>query len=277
MKKHSALIACLASSIGLGAAHGQSDDFGYTGALTSTLWAPYCASTCTGAVTSTLQFQSAPSSAQIGDCTDILLPTSLGPNSVHVFTVNTFVVAGAPGKIRIALLNTLTGLCTPTNESAVIELDGANGVVFCKNNGASVPLVTGAWVELRVQIDLLVPWDYVAVTYNGTKFQCGLEWDNPANNLSVSVAPAPALACVGLHIENSTAGSTGFYYLDDVEFRCAVDVNRDGAVDFFDYDEWINCFVGNGCGPYTDADFNGDCIPDFFDFLDFMTAFQNGC
>ncbi len=272
MKAPTALIACLASTVGLAAANGQIqfDDFGYAGPLTSNGWVPWCGSLCAGVVTSTAQFVSAPRSAQIGFCTDVFYPTPGVVNTTSVFVVGTFVAPGAPGKIRLSLVNKHTGFCTP-NDSAVVELDGASGVVNCKNTGATVPLVTGAWVELRVQIDFLNTQS-LAVTYNGNKFVCNNPWTNNG-----STSAGAALACEGLRIENSTPGSTGFYYVDDVEFWCAVDVNRDGALDFFDYDEWTNCFTGNGCGPYTDADFNGDCVPDFFDFFDFMNTFQNGC
>ncbi|MEK6702005.1 MAG: M12 family metallo-peptidase, partial [Planctomycetota bacterium] len=54
---------------------------------------------------------------------------------------------------------------------------------------------------------------------------------------------------------------------------CASDFNCDGAVDFFDYDEYVNAFQ-NGT---TNADFDKDGTVDFFDYDAFVVAFQTPC
>jgi hypothetical protein len=54
---------------------------------------------------------------------------------------------------------------------------------------------------------------------------------------------------------------------------CNADFNQDGFLDFFDYDDFVLAFetgVGN-------ADFNGDGFTDFFDYDDFVLAFELGC
>jgi hypothetical protein len=58
---------------------------------------------------------------------------------------------------------------------------------------------------------------------------------------------------------------------------CAVDFNRDGFVDFFDFDDFISCFEGTGCPFARTADFNVDGFVDFFDFDDFVAGFEAGC
>ncbi len=58
---------------------------------------------------------------------------------------------------------------------------------------------------------------------------------------------------------------------------CAADFNRDCAVDFFDYDDFITCFEGDGCPAGRTADFNHDTATDFFDFADFVDAFETPC
>jgi hypothetical protein len=58
---------------------------------------------------------------------------------------------------------------------------------------------------------------------------------------------------------------------------CSVDFNGDGFVDFFDYDDYVTCFEGAGCGAGGSADFNGDGFVDFFDYDDFVAAFETGC
>ncbi len=49
------------------------------------------------------------------------------------------------------------------------------------------------------------------------------------------------------------------------------DFNGDGFVDFFDFDEFVIAFESGGPG----ADFNQDCFVDFFDYDDFVAAFEN--
>jgi hypothetical protein len=52
-----------------------------------------------------------------------------------------------------------------------------------------------------------------------------------------------------------------------------IDVNGDGFVDFFDYDDYVAGFeVGNPA-----MDFNSDGFLDFFDYDEFVAAFEEGC
>jgi hypothetical protein len=54
---------------------------------------------------------------------------------------------------------------------------------------------------------------------------------------------------------------------------CGADFNCDGFVDFFDYTDFVDAFQGGGPG----GDYNGDGFIDFFDYTDFVDAFQAGC
>ncbi|XVJ60675.1 MAG: hypothetical protein HEQ23_15290 [Tepidisphaera sp.] len=60
---------------------------------------------------------------------------------------------------------------------------------------------------------------------------------------------------------------------------CAADFNCDGFLDFFDYDDYVNCFETGACGGGGGgtADFNGDDFVDFFDYDAFVVAFETGC
>ncbi len=58
---------------------------------------------------------------------------------------------------------------------------------------------------------------------------------------------------------------------------CPADFNCDGFLDFFDYDDYVNCFESAACPPGRTADFNSDGFADFFDYDDFVAAFQAGC
>ncbi len=56
-------------------------------------------------------------------------------------------------------------------------------------------------------------------------------------------------------------------------FYCSSDFNRDTVTDFFDYLDFVSAFASNS----VSADFNSDTIVDFFDYLDFVEAFSHGC
>jgi hypothetical protein len=54
---------------------------------------------------------------------------------------------------------------------------------------------------------------------------------------------------------------------------CKIDFNRDGFVDFFDYTDFVIAFESG----LPSADFNADGFLDFFDYGDFVAAFETGC
>jgi hypothetical protein len=54
---------------------------------------------------------------------------------------------------------------------------------------------------------------------------------------------------------------------------CAADFNCDGFLDFFDYDEYVGAFEAGD----PRADFNGDQFLDFFDYDAFVENFELGC
>jgi serine protease AprX len=54
---------------------------------------------------------------------------------------------------------------------------------------------------------------------------------------------------------------------------CLADYNGDGVADFFDYLDFVAAFSASSRA----ADFNGDATIDFFDYLDFVAAFSSGC
>ena len=54
---------------------------------------------------------------------------------------------------------------------------------------------------------------------------------------------------------------------------CDADFNGDTIVDFFDYLDFVAAFAANDPA----SDFNADTVVDFFDYLDFVAAFAAGC
>jgi hypothetical protein len=55
------------------------------------------------------------------------------------------------------------------------------------------------------------------------------------------------------------------------------DFNGDGFIDFFDYDDYVECFETGSCLPGRSADYNNDGFVDFFDYDDFVGEFESGC
>ena len=60
---------------------------------------------------------------------------------------------------------------------------------------------------------------------------------------------------------------TALYTVCDSDFNC------DGFPDFFDFNDFVDAFESGD----DSADFNGDGFADFFDFSDYVTAFEVGC
>jgi hypothetical protein len=67
----------------------------------------------------------------------------------------------------------------------------------------------------------------------------------------------------------------GATWWDDMSLvsLCPADFNADGTVDFFDYLDFVAAFDVES----PSADFNGDQTVDFFDYLDFVAAFDTEC
>ena len=74
-------------------------------------------------------------------------------------------------------------------------------------------------------------------------------------------------------------GATDNHYILNIgnPVSCIADFNGDGFLDFFDYDDFVNCFETGVCPPGRTADVNGDDFVDFFDYDDFVAAFEVGC
>ncbi|MBU6413356.1 MAG: hypothetical protein KGS45_07765 [Planctomycetes bacterium] len=77
-------------------------------------------------------------------------------------------------------------------------------------------------------------------------------------------------ALAGSGCPSTTAGPFSF---STAGGACQADYNGDTVVDFFDYLDFVADFSSNAPG----ADFNADTVIDFFDYLDFVAAFSTGC
>ncbi len=108
------------------------------------------------------------------------------------------------------------------------------------------------------------------------------------------VAWQPAITAFGFG--GRTDAFTNEQWVDNIAFRvaaqndrnddqvpdecgCPADFNRDGALDFFDYLDFVDAFSQGDIGEvdFSPGDFNYDGGVDFFDYLDFVDAFSAGC
>jgi beta-glucanase (GH16 family) len=101
-----------------------------------------------------------------------------------------------------------------------------------------------------------------------------------AERIVEGVAPPGAVSArvVGIFIQPAMAA--GAAYVDDISLEyvgCAADFNSDGFVDFFDYDEYVQCYETGACPPGQSADFNADGFVDFFDYDAFVALYESGC
>lgn len=72
----------------------------------------------------------------------------------------------------------------------------------------------------------------------------------------------------------STFGGTGHVIVvEGFNLDCRANINGDCAIDFFDYLDFVSAFSGNE----PSADYNADTVIDFFDYLDFVGDFSSGC
>ncbi len=79
------------------------------------------------------------------------------------------------------------------------------------------------------------------------------------------------LACFGTF--NGQSRIALIRNFDTSRLICAADFNLDRTIDFFDYLDFVSAFAAGSLS----ADFNQDSIIDFFDYLDFVDAFASGC
>jgi endonuclease/exonuclease/phosphatase family metal-dependent hydrolase len=129
-----------------------------------------------------------------------------------------------------------------------------------------------------------------------------LTWSASANaqtyTVTVSLSPslsspihtAPGLATTSYDLPPGILSECGTYYWGVAAvngagstssspvsrgFRTIIpaDFNHDGSVDFFDYLDFVAAFDAEDPA----ADFNGDNVIDFFDYLDFAARFSDGC
>jgi hypothetical protein len=106
---------------------------------------------------------------------------------------------------------------------------------------------------------------------NGFNGGIGQEWtvisgSSLAGRFDTVVLPPPPVQGIRFAVQYTPSAVV-------VRVTCNADYNADGQVDFFDYLDFVAAF--NEEAP--EADFNGDNQVDFFDYLDFVAEVESGC
>ena len=102
-----------------------------------------------------------------------------------------------------------------------------------------------------------------------------MSWvDTPGSPFGLDMTGNGQYVAVGSKaVHANTFGNGGHVTLWVGERPCNADFNGDGQVDFFDYLDFVSAFADED----PSADYNGDGQIDFFDYLDFIADFAAGC
>ncbi|MDX2148750.1 MAG: hypothetical protein SFZ23_14650 [Planctomycetota bacterium] len=185
-------------------------------------------------------------------------------------------LAGQNGAIAFGISN--TGFVVGAS-----SLNQANGLPFIWSAGTgsvAIPLPQGTtqgsargvnaagWVVGTASGAFAVPFLFDGRTTYRVQdlIPAGTGWDLSTNTSSAALGISDNGIIIGTGV---LRGAVRAYAL----VPCTADFNRDGQADFFDYLDFASAFAADG----PEADVNSDGQVDFFDYLDFATAFDAGC
>jgi hypothetical protein len=149
--------------------------------------------------------------------------------------------------------------------------DAAGTTLANQSPGAAwTNLTYNAWYRLETVVNFATNRiESVSITNLSTceKTTATPEWYVTGGAASVLPLP-PAVRCFAGGGLGNIAGYDNVYI--KALGGCEADFNGDDQVDFFDYLDFASAFDAQT----SIADFNGDCQVDFFDYLDFASAFD---
>jgi hypothetical protein len=154
------------------------------------------------ALVSALYSLSAPNSAQILPTSDLIHQWSGYTSGQWVIKAWQYVPTSFVGQGYFLLLNTYNH-GGPYNWSCQVMMDGGTNLVQSDPEAATLPLIRGQWVEIRVEIDLDLD---LQTFYYGGQMLYQKSWIN-----GVSGAGVANIACMDLYGNNAD-----FIYYDDM-------------------------------------------------------------
>ncbi|MCB8942742.1 MAG: M36 family metallopeptidase [Ardenticatenaceae bacterium] len=116
-------------------------------------WKGWDNSPAAGAFTSNAEALSAPNSVDILGASDLVHEYSGYTSGQWIYTAWQFVPDTFAGTSYFIMLNTYADGGS-NNWSVQVQFDSASNLVLSDNDGATLPLIKGQWVEIRLEIDL---------------------------------------------------------------------------------------------------------------------------
>ncbi|MCB8942743.1 MAG: tandem-95 repeat protein [Ardenticatenaceae bacterium] len=116
-------------------------------------WKGWDNSPAAGALTSNAEALSAPNSVDILGASDLVHEYSGYTSGQWIYTAWQFVPDTFAGTSYFIMLNTYADGGS-NNWSVQVQFDSASNLVLSDNDGATLPLIKGQWVEIRLEIDL---------------------------------------------------------------------------------------------------------------------------
>ncbi len=163
---------------------------------------------------------------------------------------------------------------TPGPNIYVINPSPLSGNALTANGDEDIDLVLSP-LRTAIAFDIAVnPFGPVSLrVFDATGVLIG-ETTVPAN--TIGFIGCLSRVPIGRVNFRSVLGAQVNSLMDNVQLGdapCSADFNLDGAIDFFDYLDFVDAF--SALAP--ESDFNHDGSIDFFDYLDFVDAFSAGC
>ncbi|MEK6703274.1 MAG: hypothetical protein AABZ53_13500 [Planctomycetota bacterium] len=190
-------------------------------------------------------------------------PDTMDPGCTYTYHIDGMV----RGRGTFSLLSILFPSPTPLAQAMETLSPGSSAFL----NGTVVSPTGGTHPAVLMSENLAGSQVVLGTTINfAATFTVGVDAANHTYFTLTNVTISPS-ATVGYLEFTSGAATTTSGAL------CPADFNGDCTIDFFDYDDFVRCFEGEGCPPGKSADFDGDGAADFFDYDAFVVAFSAGC
>lgn len=205
-------------------------------------------------------------SMSVAPGTDVVMQPVIN-SGAWTCTVWTYVPSTSAGDGYFIMLNQYGG---PDSWSVTISFDAATGLVDSWFDHATLPIITDAWVELRVEIDLDA--NLYSQYYNGAVLAENLSWTE-----NVSPGGLPQIRCIDLY----SAAIDGMLW-DDLVLEeaggcpCPFDSDGSGDIGLGDLAALLSAFGGASSDPCI-ADADGDGLIGLTELAALLSVYGTTC